>query len=97
MESTAIKSLGDLFKDYKGDYVPSEWDTGVPVGEEMPSDRSGIGAGYSADEVTRIFQTAVENEIADKQRNGLPIARYDQETREACLEFPDCSRKYRTD
>ena len=34
MESTAIKSLGDLFKDYKGDYVPSEWDTGVPVRKE---------------------------------------------------------------
>lgn len=77
MEPKAIKSLEDLFKDYKGDYVPSEWDTGVPVGEEMPSDCSGIGSVYSADEVTSIFQTAVENEIADKQRSGLPIARYD--------------------
>jgi len=34
MEPKAIKSLEDLFKDYKGDYMPSEWDTGVPVGEE---------------------------------------------------------------
>lgn len=34
MEQKAIKSLEDLFKDYKGDYVPSEWDTGVPVGKE---------------------------------------------------------------
>lgn len=34
MEQKAIKSLEHLFKDYKGDYAPSEWDTGVPVGKE---------------------------------------------------------------
>ena len=94
MKQEPINSLNDLFKDYKGDYVPSEWDTGAPVGKEILSERSGIGASYSADEVTKIFQAAVENEIADKQRNALPFARYDQKTKEAFLEFPDGSRKY---
>lgn len=34
MNQEPTNSLNDLFKDYKGDYVPSEWDTGAPVGKE---------------------------------------------------------------
>lgn len=30
-----IETLADLFKNYHGNYVPEEWDTGAPVGNEI--------------------------------------------------------------
>ena len=30
-----IETLVDLFKNYKGNYKPTEWDTGMPVGKEV--------------------------------------------------------------
>ena len=30
-----IETLADLFKGYNGDYQPTEWNTGSPVGREV--------------------------------------------------------------
>ena len=53
----------------------------------------GIG-GLSADEVTRVFNDAVKKDISKKQKKGLPVARYDTETRRAYLENADGTREY---
>ena len=53
----------------------------------------GVG-GLNADEVTRIFNDAVKKELAKKQKNGLPIARYDTENKRAYLEAADGKREY---
>jgi len=50
--------------------------------------------GLSADEVTRVFKNAVKQDIAKKQEKGLPVARYDTETRQAYLENADGTREY---
>ena len=51
-------------------------------------------AGHKAEEVTKIFNDAVKQDIAKKQKNGLPIARYDTETKRAYLECADGTREY---
>jgi len=51
-------------------------------------------AGLSADEVTRAFNNAVEQDIEKKQKKGLPVARYDTETGRAYLENADGTREY---
>ena len=56
--------------------------------------RTGFGPGYSPDDVTRIFETAVQNEIADKQQRSLPAAKYDTASNQAFLEFADGTREY---
>lgn len=35
MESKSKKTLADLFKDYQGDYQPTEWNCGADVGREV--------------------------------------------------------------
>jgi len=50
--------------------------------------------GLSADEITGIFNKAVEQDIAVKNRKGLPIARYDLESKKAYLENSDGTRDY---
>ena len=55
---------------------------------------SRYGNGYSPSDVTGIFEAAVRNEIADKQRTGQPIARYDATSKQAYLEFADGTREY---
>jgi len=54
----------------------------------------GYGPGYSPDDITRIFETTVQNEITDKQRQGFPVARYDTTSKRAFLEFVDGTREY---
>jgi len=51
-------------------------------------------AGLSADEVSRAFNKAVEQDIAKKQKKGLPVPRYDTETGRAYLENADGTREY---
>ena len=53
-----------------------------------------FGNGYTPDDVTSAFVTAVQNEVADNQRNGHPIARYDAESKRAYLEASDATREY---
>ena len=50
--------------------------------------------GMSADEVSKVFNNAVEQDIAKKRRKGLPVARYDTETGRAYLENADGTREY---
>ena len=50
--------------------------------------------GLSAEEVTMAFNTAVSQDIAKKQKYGLPVARYDTESGQAYLENADGSREY---
>ena len=47
-----------------------------------------------ADEVTGLFNDAVNQEIATKHKKGLPVARYDTETKRAYLECADGTREY---
>jgi hypothetical protein len=51
-------------------------------------------AGLSTDEVTRTFISAVKQDIAKKQKKGMPVARYDVETGRAYLENADGTREY---
>jgi len=51
-------------------------------------------ADYSEDEITKAFQDAVQREIMMKKQKGIPIARYDGETKKAYLEYPDGMREY---
>jgi DNA-damage-inducible protein J len=50
--------------------------------------------GLSANEVTKAFNTAVTEEIVNKQNKGLPVARYDADTKKAYLENADGTREY---
>jgi DNA-damage-inducible protein J len=50
--------------------------------------------GLSTDEITRTFNNAVEQDIIGKKRKGLPIARYDLESKQAYLENADGTREY---
>jgi addiction module RelB/DinJ family antitoxin len=50
--------------------------------------------GLSADEITKAFNDAVKQGIAKKQREGLPVARYDTESGRAYLENANGSREY---
>ena len=50
--------------------------------------------GLSIDEVTRTFNNAVQQSIKDKKKKGLPVARYDPETKRAYLENADGVREY---
>lgn len=34
-DASPHSSLADRFSGYSGDYVPTEWDTGTPVGKEI--------------------------------------------------------------
>ena len=49
---------------------------------------------FKVNEVTSTFISAVNQEIAKKQENGLPVARYDKKSKKAYLEYADSSREY---
>lgn len=51
-------------------------------------------AGYTENDITNAFQAAVQREVAIKKQKGIPIARYDGETKRAYLEYPDGTREY---
>ena len=53
-----------------------------------------IGYGLSTNDVTGAFVAAVQDEIAIKKREGIPIAKYDAEQKKAYLESSDGKREY---
>ena len=53
-----------------------------------------IGYGLSTNDVTDAFVTAVQDELAQKKREGFPIAKYDAEQKKAYLESSDGTREY---
>ena len=48
----------------------------------------------SNSEVTEIFTKAVEQDTTEKKRKGLPVARYDLDSKRAYLENIDGTREY---
>lgn len=50
--------------------------------------------GVTDDEMTRRFQMAIRMSILAKKIKRVPIARYDEETDRAYLEYPDGHREY---
>jgi addiction module RelB/DinJ family antitoxin len=65
---------------------------GIPFAVSTKS--VGFGVGYSADDITNAFGEAVRDEIAEAQRNGHAVARYDAVEKRAFLEYPDGKREY---
>jgi len=53
-----------------------------------------LGNGLSSSEITDAFTAAVKDNIAEFQRKGLPVARYDDIKKLAYLEYPDGNREY---
>jgi len=64
---------------------------GIPF--QVNTGNQGFG-GLSTDEVTGMFNNAVKQDIAKKQKKGLPVARYDTEAGQAYLEKADGTREY---
>ena len=59
--------------------------------------RSDFGAGLSLKDVTSAFTASVQREIAKNQQNGLPVAMYDQDTKQAYLKYADGRTEYVND
>jgi DNA-damage-inducible protein J len=51
-------------------------------------------AGLSANDVTKLFNDAVKQEIADSKSKGLPIVRYDVKRKHVYLENADGTKEY---
>jgi DNA-damage-inducible protein J len=56
--------------------------------------RSGFCTGLSSEDVTSAFTAAVQREITKNQQNGFPVARYDQNTKQAYLQYADGRTEY---
>ena len=50
--------------------------------------------GISDDELTHIFKESIRIDDEIRKIKGLPVARYDDETKRAYLEYPDGRRVY---
>ncbi len=50
--------------------------------------------GISDDELTERFKESIRIDDEIRRIKGLPVARYDDETRRAYLEYPDGRREY---
>ena len=55
---------------------------------------TGYGNGLSADYITNAFNAVVQNDIKTNQQKGLPVAKYDTDTKQAYLELADGTREY---
>ena len=53
-----------------------------------------FGNDYTSSDITNVFEAAVRKEIAESQKKGNPVARYDVETKRVYLEVADGSREY---
>ena len=50
--------------------------------------------GISDDELTRLFKESIRLDDEVRRIKGLPVARYEKETKRAYLEYPDGRREY---
>ena len=50
--------------------------------------------GISDEELTRLFKESIRIDDEIRKIKGLPVARYDRETKRAFLEYPDGRREY---
>jgi len=53
-----------------------------------------FGNGYTPADITSAFDAAVRNEVAEYQRKGHPIARYDTVSKRSYLEATDGTKEY---
>jgi addiction module RelB/DinJ family antitoxin len=51
-------------------------------------------SGYSADDITSAFTKIVGSEIAENQKKGFPVAKYDADKKQAYLEYAEGTREY---
>lgn len=45
-------------------------------------------------DITASFEASVQNELLEHRQKGLPVARYDKQSKQAYLEFSDGTREY---
>ena len=50
--------------------------------------------GISDEELTRLFKESIRIDDEIRRIRGLPVARYDPDTKRAYLEYPDGRREY---
>lgn len=50
--------------------------------------------GVSDEELTHLFKESIRIDDEVRRIKGLPVARYDDETKRAYLEYPDGRREY---
>ena len=50
--------------------------------------------GISDEELTARFKESIRLDDEERRIKGLPVARYDDETKRAYLEYPDGRREY---
>ncbi len=50
--------------------------------------------GISDDELTLRFKESIRLDDEERRIKGLPVARYDDDTKRAYLEYPDGRREY---
>ena len=50
--------------------------------------------GITDDELTRLFKESIRIDDEIRKVKGLPVARYDSESKRAYLEYPDGRREY---
>lgn len=54
-------------------------------------------ANYTVDDISTLFQKAVEDEISKKLSKGNPVVEYDGERKEVYLLYPDGKKEYVND
>jgi len=52
------------------------------------------GVGYTSDEITSSFLTAVEDDVSYKKKHSHPVARYDTVSKKAYLQVAEGEREY---
>lgn len=61
----------------------------------MRSDKKPVfGAGYTAEEITGLFNEALIKDLTRSRENRQPVARYDNSLRKAFIEYADGRREY---
>jgi len=61
---------------------------------QISAKKGGFGTGLTTPDITRAFEAAVKNEVAEHQQKGSPVARYDTVSKRAYLELPNGTREY---
>jgi len=55
---------------------------------------AGFVNGYPVNDITESFTAIVHNDITENKKKGFPVARYDEEKKQAYLETADGTREY---
>lgn len=66
----------------------------IGVKDRIKTDMTDTLCGITDDEMTRLFRESVRLEEEVKKIKGVPIAKYDPNTKEAYLLYPDGRKEY---